>query len=194
MSTQAIPYLSPEEYLQIERSAEVRSEYLNGKVFVMAGGTRNHARIVLNALSRLSEQLRGRSCEASGSDLRLFSAHHRIFTYPDIMVTCGPDQFLDGRRDTLTDATLIVEVLSPSIKNCDRGEKFLFYRSLPSFCEYLLIAQDTVLAEHYRRQSDGAWLLREFKSPRDEIELTSVGCRLTMESLYERVEFETPVD
>jgi Uma2 family endonuclease len=89
---------------------------------------------------------------------------------------------------------LIVEVLSPSTKNYDRGEKFLCYRSLPSFCEYLLIAQDTVLAEHYRRQSEGAWLLREFKSTRDEIELTSIGCRLTMESLYERVEFETRVD
>jgi Uma2 family endonuclease len=98
MSTQAIPYLSPEEYLQIERSAEVRSEYLNGKVFVMAGGTRNHAWIVSNTLSRLSEQLRGRPCGASGSDLRIFSPQHQIFTYPDIVVTCGTDQFLDGRR------------------------------------------------------------------------------------------------
>jgi Uma2 family endonuclease len=190
MSIQAIPYLSPQQYLEIERSAEVRSEYLNGQVFVMAGGTRSHAWIASNTLARLSEQLRGRPCGASGGDLRLFSARHQVFVYPDIVVTCGPDQFLDNRRDTITDATLIVEVLSPSTKSYDRGEKFLFYRSLPSFVEYLLIEQDIVLAEHYLRQPDGAWLLREFRSPEDEIELTSIGCRLKLESLYERVAFE----
>jgi Uma2 family endonuclease len=168
----------------------VRSEYLNGQVFVMAGGTPNHAWIVSNTLARLSEQLRGRPCGARSGDLRLFIAQHQVFTYPDIVVTCGPDRLLDNRRDTIVDATLIVEVLSPSTKSYDRGEKFLFYRALPSFTEYLLIAQDTILAEHYLRQPDGAWLLREFKSPADEIELASIACRLKMESLYERVEFE----
>jgi Uma2 family endonuclease len=121
----------------------------------------------------------------------LFSSQYRIFTYPDVVVTCGPDQFLDGRGDTLTDATLIVEVLSPSTRGYDRGEKFVFYRSLPSFAEYLLLSQDTVLTEHYSKQPDGAWLLREFKSPSDEIELTSSGCRLTLGPLYDRVEFES---
>jgi Uma2 family endonuclease len=184
-------YLSPAQYLEIERAAEFRSEYNNGQVFAMAGGTPNHAWIVSNTVSRLAEQLRGRPCGARSSDLRLFSSQYRIFTYPDVVVTCGPDQFLDGRGDTLTDATLIVEVLSPSTRGYDRGEKFVFYRSLPSFAEYLLLSQDTVLTEHYSKQPDGAWLLREFKSPSDEIELTSSGCRLTLGPLYDRVEFES---
>ncbi|MDP9171024.1 MAG: Uma2 family endonuclease [Acidobacteriota bacterium] len=192
MSTQAVAHLSLEKYLELERRAKERSEYLNGQMFAMAGGTRNHARIVGNTLSQLVEQLRGRPCEAAGGDLRLYSAAHDIFIYPDVVVTCGPDKFLDNRRDTITDATLIVEVLSPSTRSYDRGEKFLFYRSLPSFSEYLLLAQDTILAEHHVRQPDGAWLFREFKSPADEIELTSIGCRLKLESLYERVEFEAP--
>lgn len=192
MSTQPVAFLSPERYLEIERTAEFRSEYINGEMFAMAGGSRNHAWIVSNALSRLSEQLRGKACGASASDLRLYSHRSRIFTYPDIVVTCGPDQFLDNRRDTIVDATLIVEVLSPSTKSYDRGEKFVFYRSLPSFSEYLLVAQDTILAEHYVRQSDGAWLLREFTSPNNVIELTSIGCRLQLDSLYERVEFDSP--
>jgi Uma2 family endonuclease len=191
MSTQSIPFLSPEQYLEIERAAEFRSEYLDGQMVAMAGGTPNHAWIVSNTVSRLSEQLRGSPCGARSSDLRLFSARYRIFTYPDVMVTCGADQLLDSRADTLTDATMIVEVLSPSTKSYDRGEKFVFYRSLPSFSEYLLLSQDKIFAEHYRRQPDGAWLLREFNSSTDEIELTSIGCRLVLGSLYERVEFET---
>jgi Uma2 family endonuclease len=190
MSTQSIPYLSPEQYLEIERTAEFRSEYIKGHVFAMAGGTWNHARIASNTLSRLSEQLRGSPCVASGSDLRVFCPRHEVLTYPDIVVNCGEPQFLDNRRDTITDATMTVEVLSPSTKSYDCGEKFVYYRSLPSFSEYLLICQDKILAEHYRRQPDGAWLLREFNSPTDEIELTSIGCRLTLGAIYERVEFE----
>jgi Uma2 family endonuclease len=108
------------------------------------------------------------------------------------LVTCGPKQLLDTRRDTLTDATIIVEVLFPSTKDYDRGEKFRIYRSLASFSEYLQLAQDEMRAEHYARQPDGSWLFREFTGPTDEIELTSIGCRLNLQSLYERVEFEPP--
>lgn len=191
MSTQSIPFLSPEQYLEIERAAEFRSEYIKGHVFAMAGGTWNHIRITSNTLFRLSQQLQGRHCMASGSDLRVFCPGHEVLTYPDVVVNCGAPQFLDKSHDTLTDATVIIEVLSPSTKFYDRGEKFLFYRSLPSFSEYLLLSQDKIFAEHYRRQPDGAWLLREFNSSTDEIELTSIGCRLLLGSLYERVEFET---
>jgi Uma2 family endonuclease len=190
MSTQPVAYLTPEQYLDIESKAEFRSEYINGEMFAMAGGTPNHAWIVVNTASRLTEQLRGRPCGARSSDLRLYSARHKMFTYPDIVVTCGPDQLLDGRNDTLTDATVIVEVLSPSTRNYDRGEKFRFYRSLPSFSEYLLLGQDEMRAEHHVRQSDQSWLFREFTSLADEIDLKSIGCRLQLQSLYERVEFE----
>src|ERR1022692_3628537 len=101
MSTQQVPYLTPEQYLEIERKAEFRSEYLHGQMFAMAGGTRNHSWIVSNTLSRLVEQLRGRTCGASSSDLRLYIARFDLYTYPDIVVTCGPDRFLDDRKDTI---------------------------------------------------------------------------------------------
>jgi Uma2 family endonuclease len=190
MSTQPVTYLTPEQYLEIERNAEFRSEYINGEMFAMSGGTPNHARIVLNTARRLTEQLDGRPCEAFDGDLRLYSAKYKFFTYPDVLVTCGPHRLLDSRRDTLTDATVIIEVLSPSTKNYDRGEKFLFYRSLPSFSEYLLLSQDTMRAEHHVRQPDNSWLFREFTGPSDEIDLKSIGCRLQLQSLYKRVEFE----
>ena len=103
-------------------------------------------------------------------------------------MTCGPDRFYkDGR--TITDATVIVEVLSPSTKNYDRSEKFDFYRSLPSFAEYLLLAQDAMRAERRTHLPDGSWLFREFTAPTDIIELKSIGCRLELQTLYERDQF-----
>jgi Uma2 family endonuclease len=190
MSTKPIAYLTPEQYLELDRKAEFRSEYINGEMFAMSGGTRNHARIALNTTRRLAEQLDGRSCEVAGSDLRLYSAQRKMYTYPDVFVTCGPDQFLDARHDTITDATVVIEILSPSTEGYVHGEKFRFYRSLPSFSEYLLVAQDEMRAEHHARQPDGSWLFREFTKPADEIELKSIGCRLQLQSIYERVEFE----
>jgi Uma2 family endonuclease len=190
LMSRTVTFLTPEQYLEIERQAEFRSEYINGEMFAMSGGTPNHARIVLNTARRLTEQLDGSPCEAFDGDLRLYSAKQKMFTYPDVLVTCGPNQLLDARRDTLTDATVIVEVLSPSTRNYDRGEKFLFYRSLPSFSEYLLLAQDKVRAELHVRQPDGSWLFREFTGPGDVIELKSINCRLQLQSLYQRVVFE----
>jgi Uma2 family endonuclease len=108
------------------------------------------------------------SMEPAILDTRLAVLRHDLITHPDIFVRCGHDQFPDDRRDTLRDATLIVEVLSVSTKNYDRREKFFFYRSLPSFREYLLTAQDRVLVEHHIRQSDGSWLMREYTSLSDE--------------------------
>ncbi len=116
--------------------------------------------------------------------MRLFCPRHSVFTYPDILVACGALKFLDDRDDTLTDATAIVEGLPV------RSEKFDYYRSLSSFAEYLLLAQDTVRAEHHARQVDGSWLFREFASPEYQIELKSIGCRLRLGALYERVEFQ----
>jgi Uma2 family endonuclease len=190
MLTQPVTHLTPEQYLDIESKAEFRSEYINGEMFAMSGGTPNHARIVSNAVRRLGEQLDDRPCEVFGGDLRLYSAKYKIFTYPDVLVACGQHRLLEGRRDTLTDATVIIEVLSPSTKNYDRSEKFRFYRSLPSFSEYLLLAQDEIRAEHHVRQPDGSWLFREFTGPADEIGLKSIGCHLQLRSLYARVEFE----
>jgi Uma2 family endonuclease len=182
--------MTTEEYLAIERSAEFRSEYRDGGMYAVSGGTLNHARIVANALFQLMSQLQGTKCEVVANDLRLHSAAHRMFTYPDIIVICGAPAFLDQRRDTIVDATVIVEVLSPSTKSYDRGDKFAFYRSLPSFADYLLLAQNAVRAEHHARQPDGSWLLREFNSSAAQIELTSVGCRLDLGSLYNSVDFE----
>jgi Uma2 family endonuclease len=190
MSTQPVPRLTVEQYLKIERAAEFRSEYLNGEVVAMAGGERNHALIAMEVGARLNEQLRGRPCAVAGSDLRLYCKPANVLTYPDVVVFCEPASFLDDDVDTLIDAVVLVEVLSRSTQNYDRGEKFRFYRGLPSFSDYLLLAQHEIRAEHHVRQQDGSWLFREFTDPAAEIRLQSIGCRLALGSLYERAEFK----
>jgi Uma2 family endonuclease len=179
-----------EQYLEMERAAEFRSEYLNGEVFAMAGGSVNHAVIAAAVGARIGAQLDDRPCAVVGSDLRLFCPRDQMLTYPDVMVFCEPAKFLDGDRDTLIDATVIVEVLSPSTQNYDRGEKFRFYRSLPSFSEYLLLAQDAMRAEHHVRQQDGSWLFREFNGPEAVIELKSIGCQLGLGTLYRKARLD----
>ena len=191
MSTQALPFLTPEQYLEIERAAETRSEYLAGAMYAMAGASWSHAHIVMATAHLLYSQLRGRECAAFATDLRLFVRQHNLVTYPDVFVTCGPFEVLDNRKDTMVDATVILEVLSPSTKNYDLGEKFRFYRALPSFREYLLLEQDQIHAEHHVRQPDGSWLMREYSAASDEIHLDSIGCNLRLADVYERVEFET---
>ena len=189
MASAAVPYLTPEQYLEIERKAEVRSEYLQGEMLAMAGAGLNHNRIAGRTLAELSAALRGRDCDVTGSDMRVHVPATGLYTYPDVIVTCGPVQLLDKHQDTLLNPILIVEVLSLSTKNYDRGEKFQHYRSIPSFREYLVLAQDEIRAEHHVRQPDGSWLLREFTSATDVVHLTSVDCDLTLGGLYERVEF-----
>jgi Uma2 family endonuclease len=112
-----------------------------------------------------------------------------LFTYPDVVVVCGPPQFLDDQRDTLLNPTLIAEVLSPSTEAFDRGRKFEHYRSLESLAEYLLVGSQRVSAELYTRQADGRWLLTAANSLEDTLDLPATGCRLPLAEIYEKVEF-----
>jgi Uma2 family endonuclease len=190
MSTQAKPYLTPEQYLEIERAAECKSEYFNGEMFAMAGGSLDHGRIFRNLLFLLNGQLRGRSCEVAGSDLRLRVSPTGLYTYPDIVVFCGRPQFADSRTDTITDATVIIEVLSPSTVNYDRGFKFEQYRRVPSLKDYIVIAQDRVYLEYWTLQVDGSWNLRETSDLNEVIQLPSIECSFRLAEAYERVEFD----
>ncbi len=181
--------MTSQEYLEIEREAEFRSEYVDGRAYAIPPNSRNHSWVISNTLGTLGEQLRGKLCGASSSDMQLYSAEFDIYTYPDIFVTCQPEKFLDNHKDTIPDAVVVMEVLSPPTKNYDRGEKFRFYRSLPSCAEYLILAQDAIRAEHHGKQANGLWLFHEYRSPEDELDLASIGCRLVLGRLYERVEF-----
>jgi Uma2 family endonuclease len=187
MSSQPKAYITPEEYLAIERKAEYKSEYFNGEMFAMAGASEQHATIVANVMYLLVGQLKGRPCKAYASDLRVRISPTGLYTYPDVVVVCGEPQFADDQKDTLLNPTLIVEVLSESTKDYDRGEKFEHYRTLTSLSEYVLIAQDKYHVEHFVRQPDNRWLLSETNRLEDTIHLSSIACDLALAEVYDKV-------
>lgn len=188
MSVAHATFLTPEEYLEHERKAEYKSEYLRGEVFAMAGASRQHARIVTNLVRDLSQAVRQRPCDVYSNDLRLRVNPTGLYTYPDVIVVCGNSEFADDQSETLLNPTLIIEVLSESTQNYDRGQKFQHYRMLPSLREYLTVAEDAIHVEQWTRQPDGRWLLTEFSDPAAELSLESIDVRLGISGIYEKVE------
>ncbi len=191
MSTLPKPFLSPEDYLKIERAAEYKSEYYGGEMFAMSGARRAHNLIAMNIGSGLHGQLRRRPCEVYPSDMRVLVSAIGLYTYPDVVVACGEPQFADGAMDTLVNPTLLVEVLSPSTEAYDRGRKFEQYRKIESLRQYLLVSSDRVSVELYTRQVSGLWLLSSAAEPDNEVVLDSIECRLRVGDIYEKVVFET---
>jgi Uma2 family endonuclease len=188
VSTQPKTFLTPEQYLEIERAAEYKSEYYDGEMFAMAGAGEAHNVLAGNLVTGLNNQLRSRPCRVYPSDMRVRVRATGLYTYPDVVVVCGERRFLDEQRDTLLNPSLLVEVLSPSTEAYDRGRKFKHYRSIESLREYLLVASDRVQAELYTRQPDGRWLLTSADRLEDSLDLESIGCRLALMDLYEKVD------
>ena len=188
MSFKLKPQFTSEDYLSLERKAERKSEYFNGEIFAMAGASPQHVLIVTNVVSELSSQLKTRPCNVYSTDLRLKVSATGLYTYPDVIVVCGEPQFDDDYKDTLLNSTLIVEVLSESTKDYDRGAKFEQYRMMEFFVEYVLIAQDKRHVEHFVRKPDNSWLLSETNHMKDTIELTAIACYLILSEVYDKVE------
>ena len=179
--------MTPEAYLEQERRAEFRSEYYQGETFAMADASRRHSLIVTNIVAELSAQLKGTPCEVHSKDLRLRVQPARFFTYPDVLVICGDLQFADDQKDTVLNPVLIVEVLSPSTQDYDRGRKFEMYRKLQSFREYLTVSQDEPRIEHHTRIASHRWEMVEVEDRTAVLELCSIGCTLPLSEIYDKV-------
>jgi len=178
---------TPAEYLERERAAEEKSEYLNGILVAMAGNTFAHDLIKGNIHSELNAQLKGRPCYVFTSDIKVRIERANQFRYPDVSALCGPLQFHDGEKDAYENPSLIVEVLSKSTGRHDRAQKFALYRFLDSFAEYLLVAQDRMHAELFRKQPDGQWTTESYTAPDEVVTLESVGCTLRLTEIYDKV-------
>jgi Uma2 family endonuclease len=188
MSTMPAPLISEEEYLAIERNAEWKSEYHAGKMYAMAGASLRHVIINDNLVIVFGRELAGSGCRAYTRDLRLHIPASGLYTYPDVLVICGKVELATPEGDVVTNPKVIVEILSPTTQNYDRGDKFADYRTIPEFCEYLLIAQDRMHAEHFKKQPDGGWLLHETSDGNAVIALESIGVRFTLSEAYTGVD------
>ena len=189
MSSAAVQsHLTPEEYLALERKATIKSEYLDGQMYAMSGASREHNIVCGNIFVALHLQLQERTCEIYSSEMRVKVSAAGLYTYPDILVVCDEPRFEDASVDTLLNPTALFEVLTPSTEAYDRGAKFGYYRQLDSMQEYTLVSQDVMRVEHYLRQKE-QWILTEFSSPDDIVQLTSINCELPLREVYAKVEF-----
>jgi Uma2 family endonuclease len=185
-------YYSLDEYFALEHAGHVRYEYWDGDIVCMSGGTKEHAQICGNVHYRLRQKLEGGPCRAFTSELPVKTPTLLPYRYPDVVVGCSDLIFESMRRiDELTNPVLLVEVLSPSTELRDREQKFKAYQAIPSFREYLLIAQDVVHVTHYVRQEDGRWTSEDVTDLNAVLVLASVGCTLSMQEIYEEVTFSS---
>ncbi|ACB00139.1 MULTISPECIES: Uma2 family endonuclease [Cyanophyceae] len=180
--------ISPEAYLAQEEQASDRHEYIQGVIKPMAGGTPIHNEVSGNLYIALKLRLKKSPYRVFHVDQRLWIPSQQIYTYPDVMVTGKPLVLQEGRKDTVLNACLIAEVLSPATKNYDRSEKFHYYRSIPEFQDYLLIEPEQLFVEHYHRQGPKQWSLTEYTAIDEVIHLVSIDCDLALADIYEDIE------
>ncbi len=182
--------LTHEQYFALEEKSETRHEYYQGEIFDLAGGTINHARIISNFVRNCRFLNDDEKCGIFFSDLRIFVESVDLFTYPDILIICGEPRFYKKRDDTILNPILIAEVLSDSTKNYDRGEKFFFYRQIPSLKHYVLIDQYSPHVEYFRLGEDGHWVLSEFSDLSDRLQISNPDLLLPLREIYQNVSFE----
>jgi Uma2 family endonuclease len=200
------PYrFTVEEYLAFERASDERHEYLDGVIYAMpgsassqamAGESEDHGTICMNLSISLGLQLRGTPCRAFSKDTKVRCGPYRSYTreglyaYPDLVVVCAPSQYHDQARDVLLNPTVIVEVLSPSMEAFDRGDKLYRYRRwLPTLTDYVLVAQDRLVIDHYQRTTDGRWELETLEGRDAHLHLPSINCTVPLADVYERIVF-----
>ncbi len=181
-------YLTPAEYINWERKAVTKHEYLDGEIVAMSGASNAHNIITMNTSYQLYDQLLDRDCFVYASDMRVGVDSPTSYLYPDIAVVCGEPRFEDDVFDTLLNPTIIIEVLSPSTAAYDRRDKFTRYQQIASLKEYILISQSQVYVEHHLRQ-ENQWRVTEFQKLDDVVPVTSIKCELLLGHIYRRVTF-----
>ena len=186
-------YYTPEEYLELEEKAEYKSEYRDGEIIPMTGGTTNHNKIALNFAANLKFGLKKQNYDVYIGDVRLWIPRYRQHTYPDIMVIQGEPIYTGANTTTVMNPLLIAEVLSKSTSNYDQSDKFMYYRSIPEFKEYILINQYQYHVMQYVKTDDSKWIFTELQSESDILTLETIDFQITLSDLYEQVNF-TQVD
>jgi Uma2 family endonuclease len=186
MSSAPRDWISPEQYLAIERRATERHEYYRGEMFAMSGASREHNLIAGNLARALGNRFVGRPCETYTSDMRVRIDRSGLYTYPDVVVVCGEPRFLDAEVDTLLNPTVLMEVLSKSTEAHDRGFKSASYRLIPSMWQYVIVAQDRMAVECYTRRGE-VWELSDARGAEATLRLESLGVEIPLSEVYERV-------
>lgn len=180
---------TPDQYLDFERHTETRHEFLDGTVYAMSGASRAHSHICYNLAGITHRQLSGTPCTGYSSDMKVRSGDASLFAYPDLTIVCSEPLLHDDHGDVLLNPVVIFEVLSRSTEAYDRGEKFERYKTIETLTDYVLVSQDRARIEHFSRQPEGAWSLKEVYGLDASLDLASINCRLPLAEVYDRIEF-----
>ncbi|AHJ30779.1 Uma2 family endonuclease [Nodularia spumigena CS-584] len=181
---------TPEEYLQIEEKSEYKNEYLDGEIVPMAGGTTNHNEISLNFCTNFKFRMRGKNYKIYMGDVKLSIPRYRIYTYPDVMIIPGEPIYEGTGTTTITNPVIIAEVLSKSTESYDKTSKFRYYRSLPTFKEYIMIDQYEYFVEQFYKNNDGQWVLTEYETQDAVLSLQTIDFQISLSDIYEGINFE----
>ena len=179
--------ISPEEYLTLERESSEKSEYFDGEMFAMAGASREHNQISSNIVRLLGNDLLEKPCSVFSSDMKVKIAETGKYTYPDIVVVCGDEQYEDENSDVLLNPLVIIEILSDSTEAYDRGDKFLHYQLIDSFSEYLLISQYFCKVEKFSRQTSDTWIYSKYINMKESLSIESLKSELLLSEIYRKV-------
>jgi Uma2 family endonuclease len=189
MGAPELKYITPEDFLTAERLATEKHEYFKGEVFAMSGASIPHNIISVNCLTDIKNALKGKKCRPYGSDLRIHIPKNTLYTYPDISIICGEIETTDDKFDTATNPSVIIEILSASTKNYDKGQKFDLYRDIESLREYILIDSEQIKVEKFFRNEDNSWLLTEYKTIESNFSIATVDITLQLTDVYFDVKF-----
>ncbi len=184
-------YLTPEEYLEFEKTSEIRHEYVDGEIYAMSGASNAHNIINLNVASGLKSRLRGTTCRPYMNDMKVRVADGRRFFYPDLLVSCALETN-DLTTYYMEQPKVIIEVLSKSTEGFDRGDKFKFYRSIPSLQEYILVSTDQYSVDHFRRGENNFWVLQSYQDLDAMLQLKSINVEISLAEIYDTITFEAP--
>lgn len=190
MASQPKHLLTAQQYLELEKNAQSKSEFFYGEMLSMSGGSINHASIGGNLYHTLRSLLRNSKCKPYNSDARIVVDPQSHYAYPDVSIVCGEVEQVSGESDSIANPVVIFEVLSPTTERHDRGAKFRSYQSIPSLREYFLVSQDKALVERFERTGDGRWAISYHDGMDGNVQISSVPCELALRDVYEDIVFE----
>lgn len=177
-------YITPEQYLESERLALEKHEFYLGEIFAMSGASFRHNQIFKNTYGNLFNKLKGKPCQPYGSDLRIHIPNNSLYTYPDISIICGKPEMTDTVKDTITNPSVIIEILSKSTYDYDKGQKFTLYRDIDSLREYILIDSMSIRVEHYFKNEDSSWTLKDYRTIDDKLNIETISFDLLLSDVY----------
>jgi Uma2 family endonuclease len=178
--------ITEDQYLELERDADHKSEFYKGEIFAMAGATKEHNKIVASLILEIGQHLKGKGCSLFPSDIRLHNYENSLYTYPDVTIVCGEEKYLDDEFDTLVNPTILIEVLSPPTEDYDRGTKFKLYRSIPSLQNYVIVSSTEYAAEVYTR-NNGNWILTTAKDKEGNLFINAIDYTMKLIDIYAQV-------